>query len=356
MHKISFDNSNAPFTVALKKKVDEYFSTQNTRLTGNTRLYLKTAILVSTAAVVYALLVFTPLPWWAALPLCALLGLAFAGIGFNVMHDGAHGSYSHKMWVNEVMAYSLNLLGGNAYLWKIKHNSNHHSFTNIEGMDEDIDIKPYMRTGPEQPRSWYHKYQHIYWVLLYCLVYFAWVFIKDFRKYFTGKIADTTFKKMSRQEHIIFWSSKIAYVGIFIVVPAITVGIVPALVGYAVMSVVCGFTLGIIFQLAHLVEGSSIHPVTEEPVRKMQDWTVHQLATTANFCTNNKLVTWFAGGLNFQVEHHLFPRVSHVHYPALNKVVKEVCAQFDVKYMEHPSFFSAVSSHVAYLKLVGNSK
>lgn len=356
MQKVSFGNSNSSFTVALKKKVDEYFSTSNLKLTGNRKLYSKTIILISLAAILYGLLVFTPLPWWLALPLCALMGLTFAGIGFNVMHDGAHGSYSQKMWVNEIMAYSLNLLGGNSYLWKIKHNSNHHSFTNIEGMDEDIDIKPYMRTGTDQPKKWYHKYQHIYWVILYCLVYFAWVFIKDFKKYFTGKVADTSFRKMSIKEHFIFWGSKVAYVLIFIVIPAVYVGIVPTLAGYAVLSVTCGFTLGIIFQLAHLVEGSSVHGSSSEPVRKMQDWTVHQLSTTANFCTGNKFVTWFAGGLNFQVEHHLFPRISHVHYPALNKVVKEVCAQFGIKYMEHPSFLSAVSAHVTYLKLVGRSK
>jgi linoleoyl-CoA desaturase len=313
-------------------------------------------VLISLAAALYAVLVFANLPAYISLPLCALMGLTFAGIGFNVMHDGGHGSYSRKPWVNEVMSLTLNLLGGNAYLWKIKHNNNHHSFTNIEGMDEDIDIRPYMRTSPDQERKWYHKYQHIYWVVLYCMVYFAWIFMKDFKKYFSGKIADTTFKKMSRKEHIIFWGSKVIYVIIFLVIPMIKLGVLPTLAGYGVMSAVCGLTLGVIFQLAHVIEGTSVHAVSDEPVRQMDDWTVHQLSTTANFSTRNKVISWFAGGLNFQVEHHLFPRISHIHYPALNKVVKEVCAQFNVKYMEYPSFFTALRSHVAYLRLVGESK
>jgi linoleoyl-CoA desaturase len=356
MQKVAFGNNNPSFTITLKKRVDEYFASNNLEFTGGRKLYSKTIILLSIAAALYWLLLFANLPAYISLPLCGLMGLTFAGIGFNVMHDGGHGSYSRKPWVNEAMSLTLNLLGGNAYLWKIKHNNNHHSFTNIEGMDEDIDIRPFMRTSTDQDKKWFHKYQHIYWVALYCMVYFAWIFMKDFKKYFSGKIADTYFRKMDRREHIIFWGSKVLYIGIFLVVPMLTVGVLPTLAGYAIMSAVCGLTLGIIFQLAHVIEGTSVHSVSDEPVRQMDDWTIHQLSTTANFSTRNKIMSWFAGGLNFQVEHHLFPRISHIHYPALNTVVKEVCAQFNVKYMEYPSFFTALRSHVAYLKVIGSSK
>lgn len=356
MQKVSFSNNNASFTTTLKKRVDEYFASNNLKFTGGKKLYGKTIILVSAAALLYWLLVFAGLPLYVSIPLCGLMGLSFASIGFNVMHDGGHGSYSQKRWVNEMMSYSLNLLGGNAYLWKIKHNNNHHSFTNIEGMDEDIDIRPFMRTSAGQEHKWYHKYQHMYWIALYCLVYISWVFFKDFKKYFSGKIADTRYRKMNVKEHFIFWGSKVVYVVLFLVIPMTQVGVLPTLAGYGIMSAVCGLTLGVIFQLAHVIEGTSVHDVSNEPVRHMNDWTIHQLATTANFSTRNRIMSWFAGGLNFQVEHHLFPRISHIHYPALNKVVKEVCMQFNVKYMEYPSFFTALRSHVAYLRLVGSSK
>lgn len=355
MQQVKFSNLQASFTTTLKKRVDEYFKSNAIERTGNGKLYRKAIVLVTIAVAAYFTLLFVPMPWWLSLPLCALLGLSFAGIGFNVMHDGGHGSYSEKKWVNELMSYSLNLLGGNIYLWKIKHNNNHHSFTNIEGIDEDIDIRPYMRTSSDQGKKWYHRYQHVYWVLLYCTVYFAWIFMKDFRKYFTGKIAATNFRKMNLREHFIFWFSKAAYVGIFIVLPGMKLGWLPMLAGYAVMSAACGFTLGVIFQLAHVTEGTSVHIAKEDGVSEMEDWSVHQLHTTANFSTQSKLISWFAGGLNFQVEHHLFPRVSHVHYPALNKLVKEVCAQFEVRYMEYPTFLSALRSHVMYLKVIGRS-
>lgn len=355
MQQVRFSNQHASFTATLKHKVEEYFHTNNLSKTGNTRLYGKTLTFVTLAVAAYLALLLVTMPWWAALPLCGFLGLMFAAIGFNVMHDGGHGSYSQKKWVNECMGYSLNLLGGNIYLWKVKHNSNHHAFTNIEGIDEDIDIRPFLRTSPDQPRKWYHRYQHVYWVLLYCMVYFAWIFIKDFKKYFSGKIADTKFRKMNRREHIIFWASKIGYLGIFIVLPSLKFGILPVLGGYAVMSVVCGFTLGIVFQLAHVTEGTQVHQVQETGINQMDDWTVHQLSTTANFSTRSRLMSWFAGGLNFQVEHHLFPQISHVHYPAINQLVKATCEQYNVRYSEYPTFYSAVRSHVAYLKVVGRS-
>ena len=355
MQQVRFSSKNHTFTTALKAKVDEYFKQNNISQTGNSSLYWKTVVLLITAGICYTALMTMVFPAWASLSICALLGLAFAGIGFNIMHDGGHNSYSQKKWVNELMAYSLNLLGGNIYLWKVKHKTNHHAFTNIEGIDEDIDIRPFLRTGPEQPAKWFHRYQHFYWAALYCMVYFAWIFIKDFKKYFSGKIADTHFRKMNTREHVIFWVSKIAYLIIFLVFPSMKYGFLPVLAGYTVLSVFCGFTLGIVFQMAHVTETTSVHKAEYGRINQMTDWTVHQLATTANFSTNNKLISWFAGGLNFQVEHHLFPQISHIHYPAINKLVKSTCAEYNVQYTEYPTFLSAIRSHVGYLKAVGRS-
>ncbi|TND08656.1 MAG: linoleoyl-CoA desaturase [Bacteroidetes bacterium] len=353
MRGVSFGNNNAAFSTALKKKVDEYFSANGVKFTGNKKLYWKTAILMCSAAALYAWLVFLTPAWWLSIPGCLLLGFNMAAIGFNVMHDGAHGSFSQRKWVNEMMAYSLNLLGGCSYLWKAKHNVNHHNFTNIEGHDDDIDIKPWIRTNTNQPRRWYHRYQHIYWVVLYGFTYLIWVFSKDFDKYFRGKIGETKIKKMNVKEHIVFWASKLVYGFVFIALPIWQVGFLDTLFGYLLAAGMCGFVLAVVFQLAHVVEEASF-PVPDDKTNKVkEDWTVHQLATTANFSTRSKFISWFVGGLNFQVEHHLFPRISHVHYPAISKVVKDVCSQFNVRYIEYPTFFSALKSHVLYLKTIG---
>lgn len=350
---ISFSNNNNQFTAELKKKVEEYFSKNGIKTTGSWRLYHKTLTLCGIALAIYLVLIFGSAPVWLNILLCAVLGLTFAAIGFNVMHDGAHGSYSSKKWVNELMSYSLNVLGGSSYLWKVKHNVMHHAYTNIEGHDDDIDIKPFIRTNVHQKRYWFHRYQHIYSFILYLSTYLLWIAVLDFRKYFTGKVSERKFAKMSMSEHIGFWVSKIAYTLLFIVIPIVVVGWAHALIGYFIIAGVCGLVLSIVFQLAHIVEDSEF-PMPDPQSNKIeQNWFVHQLATTANFATKSKLVSWFVGGLNFQVEHHLFPKVSHIHYPAINQMVKELCQKYQVKYIEYPTVFRALQAHVSHLRIVG---
>lgn len=341
------------FYDALKQKVENYFSAHKLKPTGNWKLYYKTIILTVTALVIYfSLILFSP-PLWISLPLYALLGLNLAAIGFNVMHDAAHGSYSTVTWLNEMLAYSLNAMGGNSFLWKVKHNFNHHTYTNIDGMDDDIDIKPWIRTSVNQKRYWFHRYQHVYWVVFYSLTYLFWIFFADYKKYFSQEVSGMKFRKMSRKEHFIFWISKLLYLAVFILMPVIFLGVLPSVLGFALLSAVCGLTLAIVFQLAHVVEQTTF-PVTHEETKKIDtEWAVHQVNTTANFATRSKIISWFTGGLNFQVEHHLFPRISHIHYPAISKFVKETCEQFKISYHEYPGFFSALRSHVLYLKAVG---
>lgn len=353
MQKVSFNNKNSVFFNALKDKVDNYFKTNNISQTGNYKLFIKTALLLASLAVLYTVLVFFTPSFWVSILLCCLLGTNLAAIGFNIMHDGAHGSFSKKPWVNELMGYSLNIMGGNVYLWKYKHNVNHHSFTNIEGMDDDIDIKPWIRVHDDQKKYWYHRFQHIYWVVLYGVTYLLWVFVQDFTKYFSGKIGETPFRKMDVKEHLIFWGSKLLYIGLAIVLPIFSVGLVQTILGYFLIAFVCGLIIAVVFQLAHVIEDATFATPDKEVYKIEDEWAVHQIKTTANFATKSKFVSWFTGGLNFQVEHHLFPRISHIHYPKISELVKETCQQFNIDYMEFPTVLSAVRSHVVHLKHVG---
>jgi linoleoyl-CoA desaturase len=354
MSKVIFSRENLDFSKTLKQRVDEYFKSNSLNFSGNSSLYSKTIILVSLAIACYVTLVFVAVPVWAAIVTCVVLGLTLAAIGFNVMHDGGHGSYSTKPWLNELMVFSLNLMGGNAYLWKQKHNVAHHNFTNIDGMDDDIDLEPLLRVHEHQTLRSYHRFQHFYAAILYAFTYLAWVFFLDFKKYFTGKISTLTFKKMDRKEHIIFWASKLFYVFTFIVIPIYTIGWAHALIGYAITSFVCGFVISVVFQLAHIVEHSSF-PVPDTAHKLQNNWDVHQLLTTVNFATKSKGVSWFVGGLNFQVEHHLFPKISHIHYPAISEIVKNTCKEFRIPYNEYETVMDAINSHVRYLKTAGRT-
>ena len=353
--QIRFNNRGADFYTTLKSRTDAYFQARNINATGNIKLYLKTVIFISVLAVCYTALVFLSPPIWLAIILCVVMGLDMAAIGFNIMHDGAHGSYSNNKKVNYLMSLSLNLMGANAFFWKQKHNVNHHSYTNIEGMDDDIDANPFLRLHAEQKKRWFHRFQHIYALIAYSLMFFFWVFFRDFKKYFTGKIAKySPIRNMTVKEHVIFWVSKLIHFSVFIVLPMIFAGVLQTIVGYIIVTFVLGLTITIVFQLAHIVEGTGfITPQSDSSLSVETEWAIHQISTTANFATRNPVVNWFLGGLNFQVEHHLFPGISHVHYPRINKILRDTCAEFNVKYMEFATVRSAFASHMRYLKNVG---
>lgn len=353
MSKVSFNNKQSPFFTSLKGKVNDYFSDNNIRTYGNKKLYIKSTIQISSAIILYVLLVFFNPGTLISILLCCLLGINLAVIGFNVMHEGGHQSFSRYKWLNTIGAYSLNVLGGNTFFWKIKHNISHHTYTNIDGMDSDIDLRPFMRLHENQSRLWIHKFQHFYCIVLYGMSYFAWVFWDDFQKYFTGKISPEQKKKMDVKEHLIFWITKIMYVGVYIVLPIFIVGILKALVGFAIICFVCGIAIAVVFQLAHVVEGTSFPQPDKVSNKIEQEWAIHQVNTTANFSTKSSVVSWLLGGLNFQVEHHLFPKISHVHYPKINQLVRKTCEEFKVNYLEYPSFFKAIYSHLSHIKKLG---
>lgn len=352
---VTFNTKEHPFFDELKKRVDQYFEKSGKNRWGDWKIYLKTTILLTTLAGIYFWLVFFTPGIIVSLILCALLGLTLAGIGFNVMHDSAHGSFSRYTWINNMMSYSLNLMGGDVHLWKTKHNMVHHSFTNIEGVDDDIDIQPVMRLNLHQKRYWIHRYQHIYGFIFYALNYLFWVFYFDYKKYFSGKIGGTKIKKYQFWDHVSFWATKLTYLFTFIVLPMMMVGVVPTLIGYLVLTCVCGIVIAIVFQLAHIVEETQFHSPADNNHKIEEEWAVHQLQTTSNFATKSKLVHWFTGGLNHQVEHHLFPRISHIHYPALSKIVKDTCKQFGIPYNEHATVMQAVRSHVVHLREIGRN-
>lgn len=355
MSFVTFNTKEHPFFDELKKRVDEYFNQSGKNRWGDWKIFLKTGILLSSLVGMYIWLVFFTPGILLSLLLCVLLGLTLAGVGFNVMHDGAHGSFSKYPWLNNMMGHTLNLMGGDVHLWKTKHNMIHHSFTNIEGLDDDIDIQPVMRISKQQKRLWIHRFQHIYAFIFYALNYLFWVFYFDFYKYFTGKIGETPIKKYTLGQHISFWVTKAVYLFTFIALPMMMVGVIPVLVGYGVVTMVCGTVIAFVFQLAHVVEEAEF-PVPEQGKTAMNtEWAVHQIQTTSNFATGNKLVHWFTGGLNHQVEHHLFPRISHIHYPALNKIVKETCEKFGITYNEHRTVLQAVRSHVVHLREIGRN-
>lgn len=353
MAKVTFNNRNAVFYQALKADVEKYFKEKGIRKTGNWYLYSKTIILIPIAVVLYILLLRAQYVPLAGVGMSLLLGTTLSAIGFNVMHDACHGSYSQRKWVNELLGLTLNALGGNAFIWKQKHNVIHHSYTNVDGVDDDIAKSPVIRQCHTQVWKPAHRVQHIYLWAIYALSSFLWIFVMDISKYATKRIYTTGLQRMDTKEHIVFWVSKVLYIVFYIAMPVYFVGWGAWAVGFLCMHVALGLCLSVVFQLAHVVEETTFEHTSTDDMHIENEWAIHQVKTTSNFAPRSKVISWFVGGLNFQVEHHLFPRISHVHYPALSEIVARNCEKHGIQYNCIPTMAGAIRSHYRFMKQLG---
>jgi linoleoyl-CoA desaturase len=350
---LTFGASTA-FRQDLEARVAAYFYAKGLQRRGCARMLLKTATLFAWLASSYLALVFLATRWWTALPLAISLALAMAGIGFCVMHDGNHGAYSPHRWLNKAAALSLNLLGGCSYFWHFKHNIAHHSFPNITGSDDDFNVGPVGRLSPLDTHRPFHRFQHIYIWGLYALLAIEWQTTGDFRTMMKPGVADTRYARPRGWEQVYFWVGKAVFYTLAFVVPLQRHG-AGAVVGiYLFTGAVLGLTLATVFQLAHCVEAAAF-PAPAPGTRRMEsDWYTHQVETAVDFARDNRLLTWYLGGLNFQIEHHLFPKICHLHYPALSSIVEETCRAHGVRYSSHPRMLDALRSHVRFLRRLGS--
>ena len=354
MPRINFNNKNPRFYKSLQKEVEAYFRLKNLKPTGNIELYFKAFLFISFAFTSYIFLLFGNYNAGIGIVLCIIMGLTLAGIAMNVMHDACHGSFSQRKWINTLTGLTMNALGSNAFLWKIKHNIIHHTYTNIATVDSDIENWPLLRQTPVQKCLRIHRYQHLYMFLLYAVTTLHWMLIFDFEKYFTRRFASTMVRNISLTEHVLFWLSKILYVTFYIAIPITLLGWQAWLIGFLIVHTSMGVVLTTIFQLAHLVEKTTIENGESQKLID-REWAIHELMTTADFATGNKVLNWYLGGLNFQVEHHLFPRISHIHYPALNSIVKRECSRFGISYHCYDTLREAIFSHVRLMKKLGQN-
>jgi linoleoyl-CoA desaturase len=349
---VRFGRDNA-FQVEIRRRVEEYFRATGQRQRDCWSMYLKTVLLLASFAGSYVLLVFVARNWWHGLGLSIVLGLSAAGIGFNVQHDGGHQAYSRLPWINRVMALTLELIGGSSYLWHWKHVVLHHTYANITGHDSDIDLGRLGRFTPHQTRRAYHRWQHVYLWPLYGLLAIKWQLLDDFRKVATGRISGQRVPRPTGWDLIIFVASKAVFFTMAFGVPLLFHSVAAVLIGYAAAALVAGAVLSVVFQVAHCVEEAQF-PVPLTATGRMEHaWAVHQVETTVDFARRSRVVTWLLGGLNFQIEHHLFPRISHVNYPAISRIVEATCRDFGIAYGAHASFRAGIASHFRWLRRMG---
>ena len=357
---IRFNQNDRPeFYKTLNERVNAYFTQNKITKYGNANMVIKSIFMFALYFTPFILMVTGVVTGtWMMLLMWFLMGLGLAGIGLAVMHDANHGSYSKSDNLNKFMAISLNFLGGYHVNWRIQHNVLHHTFTNIDGYDEDIEKKGIIRFSPNQERRGFFKFQAMYAPLLYAIITLYWVTYKDFDQLMSYNKRDLlkgqklTFQK-ALFRIILF---KVLYYGIIIALP-ISLGIPwwSVVIGFILMHVVGGLILALVFQSAHVLESTEF-PEPNDSSEVQNNWAIHQMKTTSNFAMGNLPLTWFIGGLNHQVEHHLFPTICHVHYPAISKIVRETAEEYDIPYLQHKTFTGAIFNHFRFLHHLGVGK
>ncbi len=349
----------AGFFRTLHSRVNAYFTENKLQKTGDYRMHIKTAVMFLLYLVPFVIILTSVISGWWMLLAFLIMGFGMSGIGLCIMHDANHGSYSNNSVVNKLMSYSLNLIGGSSFTWKIQHNLLHHTYTNVYSIDEDIDDKPFLRLSPHGKLKKYHRFQHVYAMAIYSLATLSWIAFKDFKQLAFYNREGITEKQGFNPslETLVMISCKAVYFFLLIALP-ILVGQTWYIVilGFIAMHAFAGLYITTIFQLAHVVEGPEHSTIQEGGDSPENTWAVHQILTTANFATRSKIMTWISGGLNHQIEHHLFPHICHIHYPQIAKIVRKTVKEFNLPYYEHKRFFEAIASHLRILKSIGTGQ
>ena len=341
------------FHQTVKQRVEQYFADSGRSTSGDWRLFVKTGVILTWLAGSYVLLVFGSTSLFVTVLAVVALAQGCALVGFNIMHDGAHESYAQSKMVNRLMGGMLNVLGGSQRLWRHKHNRLHHIYTNVHAVDDDLETHSLLRFSAAQPWRPWHPFQPYYALALYSLLTLSWVTVGDFRKLFLGRIGHSTWRQPTVVDIVVLCLTKMVYFGYALLLPLYFHPWLHVLLAFVGVHLLCGVTLSVVFQLAHIVEPTSF-PTPDAPTGMMpKAWAVHQVETTANFAPHNPWVTWYCGGLNLQIEHHLFARICHIHYPAISSMVAETCHAFALPYVCYPTVWAAIAGHYRFLKTMG---
>jgi linoleoyl-CoA desaturase len=348
--------SSTVFFDELKRRVDLDFENSGRSSRGDRRMYIKSAAIVAWFVASYVLLVFFAANAGEGVVLAISLGLAAAGIGFAIQHDANHGGYSEHRASNKLWAMTLDALGGSSYMWCRKHNIIHHTYPNIAGIDDDIDIGPLGRLAPGQARRAFHRHQALYMWLVYAMLAFKWHFFDDFWSFIRGRVGRHRFPRPRGWDLVQMVAGKLVFAVWAIVVPLSQHSVATIVPFYVLTSMVLGFTLAIVFQLAHCVEAAHFPAARRPPDRMGNEWAAHQVETSVDFARDSRWLTWYLGGLNFQIEHHLFPKICHVHYPRIARIVEKTCADHGIEYRSHTTLFNALASHRRWLRQMGRGR
>jgi linoleoyl-CoA desaturase len=358
LKKISFlKEEGRDFTTVLRERVNHFFKEAQISTRANFAMYAKSIIYMSFVIFNYGLILSNIGGVVGFFSLFIFFGFVISIGTMNIAHDALHGAYAFNSPGNRILGLVMDLFGASSFYWKKEHTVDHHTFTNIAEHDADLGVPFVLRLCPKAKHRWFHRFQHFYAPFLYSLNLIKWVYYSDFKRIFNIlRFRNNAPGNPSNTEIFLLIGFKFVHLFLFVALPIL---ITPyawwvVVLGYLSFLASAGITLTIIFQLAHIVENVAF-PLPNEEGKIDNSFLKHQLATTANFAVNSWLVNFLFGGLNFQVEHHIFPHVCHIHLRKISPIVKQTAYEFGLPYHENPTLFSAILSHFRTLKRLGKN-
>ncbi len=283
--------------------------------------------------------------------LTGVLGLFFAWIGMNIQHDANHGAISRNAWVNRILGMTQNWIGGSALDWIHQHVVQHHINPNDVERDPDIVGNTILRLNPLKPLLSVHYFQHLYIFLLFGLFGMTYIFFS-----FLHLVEGFHFISMSKlvKNNRIFEEFTIVFFAFrWLVLPLIQVPALSTLLNVLPLFIVGGYYLAFFFLISHNFEGVAMNEkkYVEE---KDASFMGRQIETAAN--VGGEWLCFMNGGLNYQIEHHLFPRIQHTHYPLIAPVVRDFCKKKGITYVHFPTVYENVVSCVKHLYQMGHQQ
>jgi linoleoyl-CoA desaturase len=341
------------FRRTLNERVNAYLRDNGIPGRDVPAMYLKTAVMLAWWLGAYLLLLLGHFPPAVNVLLCVVWALAIAAVGFNVMHDANHGGYSANPRANRLISLSAEMLGMSGFRWRVKHNVWHHTYTNIAGFDDDVETMGWMRLTPRAPWKVLHKAQAWYFPLVYSMIGFDFI-VRDFMMALVGKTdANHIYPKMNAGDKVTFWAGKLFFFTIMFVLPLLVFPWWQVLLGFVIVMLMIGLVMGVVFQLAHICGDAAFPEPVGDPLHIENEWAVHQVQTTVDFAPRNRLLSFYIGGLNYQIEHHLLPHICHLNYPRLAPIVAATCEEFGIRYTCYATWREAFAAHWRELRLLG---
>ena len=355
--RIQFISKEDPFYEVLCERVNSHFKNVDQSILASPNMIGKVIFLFVLFTGLYGLFISNLVEGWLLFFVQIAFYFSLFLVSVGIAHDGSHNAFSNRKWINKTFTMVFDLIGVNSFMWEFNHIESHHRMPNVPKYDSAIDSFKLFRFHPRADYFPIHKFQHLYIPIIYAFSTLFKVFVLDFYSFSRRKIGTEHMKKITRKNLIWLMITKIFVFGYMLVIPLVVLD-APTwqiLAGFFCGHFVAGLVLGIVFMVTHVCD-HSIWPEPDEYGIIHNSFARHILETTSDFCPQNRLLTWIAGGLNNHVAHHLFPRISQIHLPEVTKIVRQTAKEFDVKYKEYPTLYSAIRSHQFTLKKLGQSK